>query len=440
MKTVTRHGKPTIVDIIIPEVVNWAMENRPFITIIEIEEIYFYIKGLYCPHGDKLISLMLQMAFGSLTNEKDKPVLTENKISEIIGGIKWSTLRYKSIFEFDESLLNLANGVLDLETMKLRRHSRNYYFLTKSAIKYNPDAKCPAFKEWIDGVLEQKHQDTLQEIFGYTLWPDYRAHKAFMLYGKPRAGKGLTLYILQELHGKENCAHVSLQTFATNRFATAQLYGKKINTFGDLPSAPISDTGIIKGLCGEDSFTVENKFGQPFNMYNRAKLVFSTNRIPSLSSAAQEDQGAFYNRWIIIPYEKSFLGKEDPTLREKLTTPEELSGVLNWSLEGLKRLKDNNWQFTFNVDSASLYRRASDPLVAFLEDRCEPYEGYVTKDNLVKAYNDYAKKNGLPLVPSKKAFGQKMRDQTIISVSDFFPATGDKRTEAWYGIRLKKYL
>ena len=336
--------------------------------------------------------------------------------------------------------MNVANGVLDLETMKLRRHSRKYYFLTKSAIKYNPDAKCPAFKEWIDGVLEQKHQDTLQEIFGYTLWPDYRAHKAFMLYGKPRAGKGLTLYILQELHGKENCAHVSLQTFATNRFATAQLYGKKINTFGDLPSAPISDTGIIKGLCGEDSFTVENKFGQPFNMYNRAKLVFSTNRIPSLSSAAQEDQGAFYNRWIIIPYEKSFLGKEDPTLREKLTTPEELSGVLNWSLEGLKRLKDNNWQFTFNVDSASLYRRASDPLVAFLEDRCEPYEGYVTKDNLVKAYNDYAKKNGLPLVPSKKAFGQKMRDQTIISVSDFFPATGDKRTEAWYGIRLKKYL
>ena len=168
--------------------------------------------------------------------------------------------------------MNVANGVLDLETMKLRRHSRKYYFLTKSAIKYNPDAKCPAFKEWIDGVLEQKHQDTLQEIFGYTLWPDYRAHKAFMLYGKPRAGKGLTLYILQELHGKENCAHVSLQTFATNRFATAQLYGKKINTFGDLPSAPISDTGIIKGLCGEDSFTVENKFGQPFNMYNRAKL------------------------------------------------------------------------------------------------------------------------------------------------------------------------
>ena len=84
VKTVTRHGKPTIVDIIIPEVVNWAMENRPFITIIETEEIYFYIKGRYYPHGDKLIRLMLQMAFGSLTNEKDKPVLTESQ--RCVGG------------------------------------------------------------------------------------------------------------------------------------------------------------------------------------------------------------------------------------------------------------------------------------------------------------------------------------------------------------------
>jgi putative DNA primase/helicase len=173
-------------------------------------------------------------------------------------------------------------------------------------------------------------------------------------------------------------------------------------------------------------------------MYNRAKLVFSTNRIPSLSRDAQEDQGAFYSRWIIVPYDKSFLGKEDSNLRTKLTTPEELSGVLNWSLEGLKRLRDNNWQFTSNVDSASLYRRASDPLVAFLEDCCEPFDGYVIKDDLVTAYNDYAKKNGLPPASSKKSFGQYMKDQTIIPVSEYFPSVKDRRPEAWYGIRLKK--
>ena len=114
--------------------------------------------------------------------------------------------------------------------------------------------------------------------------------------------------------------------------------------------------------------------------------------------------------------------------------------MLNWSLEGLKRLRDNNWQFTFNVDSAALYRRASDPQVAFLEDRCEPFDGYVTKDDLVTAYNNYAKENGLPPASSKKALGQKMRDQTIILVSEYFPAIKDRRQEAWYGIRLKKYL
>ena len=69
------------------------MKNLPFVTIVEIDEIYCYCDGRYFPNGDKFIRIILQKAFGSLTNDKDKPVLTENKINEIIGGIKRSTYR-----------------------------------------------------------------------------------------------------------------------------------------------------------------------------------------------------------------------------------------------------------------------------------------------------------------------------------------------------------
>jgi phage/plasmid-associated DNA primase len=40
----------------------------------------------------------------------------------------------------------------------------------------------------------------------------------------------------------------------------------------------------------------------------------------------------------------------DPTLPEKLTAEEELSGILNWTLEGLKRLMENGFRFLLQKD------------------------------------------------------------------------------------------
>lgn len=54
---------------------------------------------------------------------------------------------------------------------------------------------------------------------------------------------------------------------------------------------------------------------------------------------------------------------------EYLTTPAELGGILNFELEGLKRVRANDWHFSYGEkESGELYRRESNPIVAFLED------------------------------------------------------------------------
>lgn len=237
--------------------------------------------------------------------------------------------------------------------------------------------------------------------------------------------------------GKHDCSHVSLQNITGNRFMPAELYGKKINTFADLPSTMILDPGVFKTACGGDAITVEKKNGQPYTMYNKAKLIFSANRLPKLSGSA-EDQGAFHSRWIIIPYEHSFLGCEDTTLKGRLTTPGELSGVLNWSLVGLDRVRKAGWKFTTNVDSANFYRRTSNPLVAFLEDEYEFSEdAYIPKNDLTIAFNEYAKKKGLPPAPSKIALGKEMLNQTLIPVAPGYRLIKNKQAECWIGIKKK---
>jgi putative DNA primase/helicase len=239
---------------------------------------------------------------------------------------------------------------------------------------------------------------------------------------------------IEAIVGKPDCSHVSLQDLTGNRFMRARLFGKKLNTYGDLPTTPITDAGIFKNLTGEDTIDAENKFEHPFSFRNKAKLLFSANTLPSMKS----HDDAFYNRWIIVPFEESVLGKEDSNLTKKLTVPEELSGILNFGLAGLDRLRTNNWKFSYEDDAAALYRRKSNPIIAFLEDECEvSTDDYVIKADLISAYNQYAKKMKLAQATSGIAFGRAMMDQTSIPVVTFHPKAKDKQVEAWRGIRLK---
>ena len=121
------------------------------------------------------------------------------------------------------------------------------------------------------------------------------------------------------------------------RFALANLYGKHVNTFADLKPLKLSETGSFKMLVSGDSITGEHKFGQPFTFRNYAKLIFSANEILE----SDDKSVAFYRRWLIIHCNKMFQkGAEDTKLIMKLTTPEELSGLLNLALISLKQLID----------------------------------------------------------------------------------------------------
>lgn len=413
-------------------------EQNRYVHIVENSKTYYYFHGVYKEYGEFLIKSLLQAYYQNFTNHQGKSLVTTHTQNEIISKVQILNTESLSVFQSTEPVFNVENGVLNLETLELEPPSPDHYILNKSPVVYDPNAECPEWLKFLDSSLDKPHHETLQEMFGYTLWPDYHAHKAFMLYGPPRAGKGVTNAVLENMIGLHDCSHVSLQNITGHRFMPAELYGKKVNTYGDLPSTIILDPGVFRAACGGDGLTVERKNGQPYTMYNKAKLIFSTNRLPRLSASA-EDQGAFYSRWIIIPYAHSFLGKEDTELKKRLTTPKELSGVLNWSLKGLGRLRTAGWKFTTNIDSAKFYRRVSEPLVAFLEDEYESSDDdYIQKNDLVVAYNEYAKTHKLAPAASKIAFGKAMINQTVIPVADGWrsPKEG-KQVECWIGIKRK---
>ena len=101
----------------------------------------------------------------------------------------------------------------------------------------------------------------------------------------------------------------------------------------------------------------------------------------------------------------------DPFLLERLTTDKELSGILNWALEGLQRLLKNKTFTKYrNLDDVTKYlSENANPVNIFIKTHIvEKYGNKILKDSVWKAYNKFAKLHGHPLMFSNH-FSQHLK-------------------------------
>jgi len=409
------------------------LEKYDVVRRADNKECYIYIDGVYRPYGWDNLERALYETYGGVVQKNGQSVIDKKTINEILSRVFSLKTVDPYVLENNLNFLNVRNGIVDTDSRILQEHSPEIYSFSQIDVEYDPNADCPNFLGFLDEMVEPKYREVLQELFGYVLWPEYNIHKAFMFLGPKRSGKSTMLNVLSRMLGRESISNASLQDLTEKRFTVANLFGKAANICGDLPRKIVVEPGIFKRLTGEDYVQGEFKFKNEFSFMNTAKLIFSANEIPAL----KYEDDAYYGRWVIIPFDNSVYGREDTQLIKKLTTDEELSGILNWALDGLDRLKDNDWQFSYSDDSTAIYRRKSNPVIAFLEDCCEEFpEGYTTKAQLINAYNKWAKTHGIPPAKSKKSFGSIIADQSIIPVDDFRASINGDRPEAWRGIRL----
>jgi len=397
-----------------------------FLTVIDNQQIYRYNGGFYESDGEQIIRKLVEDFLTDETKEHYK--------NEVVGYIRDKDFIKREIFDGNKQLLNLHNGVYDLRTNEFTNHSHEYYFLNEIPITYDPEADCPNIKEFFSQVVRPEDVPVLQEIFGYCLYRGYPIQKAIMFLGQGANGKSTTLSLLIEFLGKANVSSISLQDLGESRFACASLYSKLANIYPDITDKALHKTGIFKMVTGGDMLTAERKFQDPFNFYNYAKLIFSANKLPE----AKDDTDAYFRRWIFINFPHTFEGDQrDPNIIDKLTTDEELSGLLNFALEGLKRLLENK-SFTNSSttdEMRELYQRLASPIAAFVMDCIEiSPEEFIVKDDLYASFIEYCTEKGLPVV-AKNVFSMRLHEH--VKVNDYRPNVNGKRVYAWQGIRLQ---
>jgi len=359
-------------------------------------EIYSYVEGYYISNDNDFIDYILVNNLGKNYKLSLFKALQTFVVSQVKGA--------KVNMNNKPNLINFKNGVLNIldPELKLILHDPKYLSTIRIPVDYNKTARCPAFDQFLNETLPLDCFNLIWEIIGYNLILDNRFGKAIILIGGTTTGKSTIIKVITKLLGEENISNVSIQELENSKFRASCIVGKLINTFSDLPASAIKDDSVFKNLVTGDKITFERKFGHPFNFENKAKLLFSTNTLPP----HKDPHPAFFRRLILVPFRISFLGKEDPSLLEKLTTPEELSGIFNKALNGLFRLLKNKKY----SESASTQKEMNDyKMTADNEANFIKFIGVVAKKGNFKSkadvFKDYSKwcsKNKIVALSSPK--------------------------------------
>lgn len=399
------------------------MSEYSFITMKDNEQIYVYSEGFYQPYAESLIK---QECKARLEEE-----YRINRVHEIVDFIKASTFQNRR--EEAPNLVPLKNGVLDLDTMELKAHSSEYMFFNLLPVEYDPNATCPKILKFLGEISATKEDvSLLLEDVGYCLYRDYVIAKALMLAGEGANGKSTFLALVKTFLGPDNVSGRSLQDLEEHRFAKADLHHKLANIYSDLPDKALYRTGTFKMLTGRDLITAEKKFMNSFNFVNYAKLLFSCNKVPE----AYDDTSAFFRRWIIMVFPNQFVGENcDPYILGKLTSPEELSGLLNLALESLKKLLKRG-TFSYSKTTEELkedYIRKSSPIAAFIMDciQVDP-DAFIEKKALFKVFAAYCRGKSLPIVTETTFFKNLPQHVNVI---DLRAAIAKGRLHTFKGIR-----
>lgn len=357
-------------------------------------DIYCYNKkeGIYKKNAEIIINQYCQ--------RQTEGEITKYHLSEIRGQIERQTHKDRNILiNKNINLVCVGNGILDINTMELKPHTPDEIFTDKIEWEYLPECDCQLIKEFLNQILDSEDVKVLQEFVGYCLYRRYFIKKALIFHGGKNTGKTTTINLVVKFIGQSNTSGVSLHKIIYDKFSGYRLYNKLLNFYDDLSFKDIKDTGSFKISTGGGYISAEKKFGDSFEFMNYAKLLFATNKF---SAVVDTDDLAYYERWVILPFETTFDENNESTdkkILDKITTNEEMSGMLNWALEGLKNiLKTEKFSYKKTADdNRIIMEKNSNSIVAFIYEILSNQEDkFVAINDLYEMYCHYVNENKLP--------------------------------------------
>ncbi|MEM7120559.1 MAG: phage/plasmid primase, P4 family [Pseudomonadota bacterium] len=376
------------------------LARRPAPIISSSGTLFSFDSGAWAEMSDDMLAAEVRE-----TDPTD--FLDVDHVAKIVKGVHQIAVVSASPFEWlepdgsepdPEDLVLFRNGLLNVMTGKLIPHDGRYFATGLPDHDYEPFAECPTWMRWLDETLDPSFHPALQEWFGYCLTPDICAHHFMNFMGVTRSGKSTAHNVLRDLIGRQHATSAMMPDLGSD-FGMQSFLDKRLVIVPDAHDTPTRNRAAalerIKSITGGDEVSVNRKNLSIVNATLRVRIVITSNRQPKFI----DESGALAARMLIIRFERTFRGHEDRHMGEKLRA--ELSGIANWAIGGLLRLRSNGFQFTVGelgraeVDDAA---RSQSPALRFAEARLTVTGNdadFVPMSVVYPAYRDWAYKEGL---------------------------------------------
>lgn len=312
----------------------------------------------------------------------------------------------------DPYLLNCQNGTLDLHQLELRPHNPADHITKVTGCAYDPRAYSEDWSLFLESSLPNADvRFFLQRYAGLALIGRVIEHVLVIATGSGRNGKGVLARALSGALG-------DYAITASNDMLVASRYGQK--SAGELASrmrlrgarwAVMSELekgdklaeSTMKSLTGGD--TIEAKYmGQNPVEFDPSHTFFMlTNDLPKVDA----DATAVWARMRVVPFDVSFIGREDHGLEQRLELNH--AAILAWAVLGLAAYQDDGLAAPQAVMAKTeSYRADNDEVQQFITECCvlNP-NARVTRSELHHAFMEWARDNSAEQL-APRAFTQRI--------------------------------
>lgn len=316
--------------------------------------LYAFHKTHWKPISDEFLGKLVQ---GTIHALKTKMDIEANEVTLIGQAVKLSRIRSATLTDklhrtdLPHSVINCKNGELWLDkdgSHTLKPHNYRSYLINCLNVNYDPGAKCPLFMQTLNEIFS-KFPDTadmvrhIGELLGYTIQP-YKNMASWWLFRGPGGdGKSTILKILEGVlqDAQLNTGAKLLSSGASDGYAhaTHSLVGKLAVVIEELPANYLLKDAGVKMFSENTKMEANPKGRDAFNFMYAGNLIMCSNGFP----ATRDLSHGMFRRANVVPFNRQFTkgNTEDIDRAAKiLQDKEEMSGVLNFMLEGLQRLRD----------------------------------------------------------------------------------------------------
>jgi hypothetical protein len=243
-------------------------------------EVWFYDRGIWRRQevDDLKIAIRrtLMRVFGEhgaylrqIKSDKAPPSVTEGTVQNVLRVIRSLLPQVPAEYDMpcwiDGRPANVpvtANGIVDLDTLRLRPHTKRLFSQFRLPYDYDPSATCPKWDSALKSIFDDPDEIQLaQEVFGATLVGG-NDHRAIWLFqGATHGGKGLLTHVLSSLVGRENCTSIRAGRFA-GQFALWNARGKMLIVVPDINGKkplPVAFVEAAKIISGGDEIDIDGK-------------------------------------------------------------------------------------------------------------------------------------------------------------------------------------